>query len=348
MRFVLIVALLATCTSLSFATDPQPAIRVLIVDGQNNHRWAETTPYMKEILEKSGRFTVEVATAPPSPNTAQGKEKYAPSPDQYAKDLMAFRPEFDRFDAILLNYNGDGWSDETHSALEAAIAKGTGLIVVHAANNAFFSRKEYAKMLGLSWRPTDFGVRLKIDETGAIERVPAGSGPNVGHGERRPFQVVVRDADHPITHGMPTKWMHVKDELYHGLRGPAEAMTVLAIAYSDPARGGTGSHEPIAWTVDYKQGRVFHLVLGHDVSAMQCVGFITLLSRGCEWAATGQVSLPIPEDFPTEKSVRTRGGWWLSPDRVKRYWPWLLALPVVGFVVWRWRRTPRNPVVSQP
>jgi hypothetical protein len=38
--------------------------------------------------------------------------------------------------------------------------------------------------------------------------------------------------------------------------------------------------------------------MGHDVFAMRCVGFITTMLRGTEWAATGKVSLPIPDGFP--------------------------------------------------
>ena len=54
------------------------------------------------------------------------------------------------------------------------------------------------------------------------------------------------------------------------------------------------------------QGRVFHTTLGHDVAAMQCVGFIVTLQRGAEWAATGRVTQPVPPDFPTAGEVRMR------------------------------------------
>ena len=40
---------------------------------------------------------------------------------------------------------------------------------------------------------------------------------------------------------MPLKWMHVRDELYDGQRGPAESFNLLATAYADPAKGGTGN-----------------------------------------------------------------------------------------------------------
>ena len=41
----------------------KPKIKVLIVDGQNNHKdWINTTPEMKKILEETGLFTVDMAT----------------------------------------------------------------------------------------------------------------------------------------------------------------------------------------------------------------------------------------------------------------------------------------------
>ena len=40
-------------------------MKALIVDGQNNHDWKASTPQLQQILEGTGRFTVEVATTPP-------------------------------------------------------------------------------------------------------------------------------------------------------------------------------------------------------------------------------------------------------------------------------------------
>ena len=104
-KFTALVAF-CLCACVARAESQPPLIRLLIVDGQNNHDWQATTPYLRRILEASDRFSIEVATAPPSPSTPEGQERYTSSPDQYAKDLQAFRPEFDRFDVILLNYNG--------------------------------------------------------------------------------------------------------------------------------------------------------------------------------------------------------------------------------------------------
>jgi type 1 glutamine amidotransferase len=104
---------------------------------------------------------------------------------------------------------------------------------------------------------------------------------------------------------MPREWMHAQDELYHGMRGPIENITLLATAYSDKSKGGTGDHEPMIWTVSYGKGRIFHTCMGHDLKGMSCVGFVATLQRGTEWAATNQVTIPLPKDFPTEKEVKT-------------------------------------------
>ena len=64
-------------------------ISVLLVDGQNNHRWQETTPMLKKILENAGIFEVTVSTAPPGtprkPRGPKGKNVTAKQKEEYAK-----------------------------------------------------------------------------------------------------------------------------------------------------------------------------------------------------------------------------------------------------------------------
>ena len=64
--------LLAGCTAAfgfvgACAAQSSPPLKVLIIDGQNNHDWKSTTPVMKRILEDSGFFTVDVATSDGEP-----------------------------------------------------------------------------------------------------------------------------------------------------------------------------------------------------------------------------------------------------------------------------------------
>jgi type 1 glutamine amidotransferase len=265
-------------------------VRVLIIDGQNNHNWAAMTPPMKATLEKTGRFTVDVATTPPGKSPKEAWDK--------------FRPDFSKYDVVLSNYNGDPWPEDVNKGLEKFVSGGGGLVIIHAANNAFEGWVEYNKMIGLGWRSNNnFGDRITVNDDGNVVRTPKGEGITAGHGPQHEFKIVVRDAEHPVTKGLPKEWMHAKDELYHGQRGPAENMHILATAFSATENRGTGAHEPMIWWIPYGKGRVFTTVMGHamgdDITAIRCVGFQTVMTRGSEWAATGKVTLPIPENFPT-------------------------------------------------
>jgi hypothetical protein len=267
-------------------------VRVVIIDGQNNHDWRSTTPFMKKVLAECGRFTVDVSTNL-HPNDKRGLPK--------GWEAVPFPPDLTKYDVVLSNYNGASWPKEFNDVLEERLKEGKiGLVIVHAANNSFGGWKEYNRMIGMGWRGSDYGRRLKVDEDGKEVLVPKGKDQGSGHRYTGPFQVVVRDGSHPVTKGMPREWMHARDELYDNMRGPVENVRLLATAYSDKAKGGTGAHEPMIWTVSYGKGRVFHTPMGHDLTGMRCVGFVTTLGRGTEWAATGRVTLPIPQNFPTE------------------------------------------------
>jgi uncharacterized protein len=270
-------------------------IAVLILDGESGgpyHRWQVTTPVLKTILAETRLFTVDVATAPGTTG-----------------ELTAFNPPLSGHGAIVLNYDApdERWPAALKAAFEAYVREGGGLVIVHAADNAFPGWKAYNEMIGVGgWRDRNenAGPHWFVKD-GALASDPS-PGRAGSHGTRLPFAVSVRDPNHPIVKGLPATWMHQGDELYASLRGPGHNMTVLATAHSDPGNHGTGRDEPQLIVVQYGRGRVFHTTLGHDVNAMSSVDFVTTLQRGVEWAATGAVTQKLPASFPTANSVSYR------------------------------------------
>ena len=271
------------------AAEDARKLKALIIDGQNNHDWPKTTPILKAALESSGRDG-GVATSP-----AQGE------------NMDGFKPEFAKYDVVVANYNGDDWSEATEDAFDEYVRNGGGFVSVHAADNAFPTWPEYNKMTGVGgWgnRTEKWGPMLRW-RNGKAEKDPKGG--HGTHGKYFSFVVETRNQDHPITKGLPEKWLHAPDELYATLCGPAENVTILATAQSDV----THENEPMLMVISYGQGRVFHTTLGHSPESMRDVGFVVTLDRGAEWAATGKVTQKVPANFPTADQVSK----WEPPPR---------------------------------
>lgn len=288
------VIMLATTLLCAFTAFPGPAaakkpIKTLIVTGQNNHNWQVSSVVIERILENSGLFTVEIATSP-------GK----------GGDMETFRPQFRDYDLVVMDYNGDGWSGETNAAFLEYVRSGGGLVIYHAADNAFAGWDEFNCMIALGgWegRNEKSGPWLYVSDGEIV--VDPSTGRGGSHGAQHEFVLDAFQTAHPVMKGLPARWKHAKDELYDRMRGPANVKALLYTAYSSPDTGGSGREEPLIFTVDYGRARIFHTMLGHagptpeDSPAMQCTGFQVTLLRGCEWAATGKVKQKVPADFPT-------------------------------------------------
>ncbi|MBB6050107.1 ThuA domain-containing protein [Armatimonas rosea] len=218
-------------------------ISTLYLTGANNHDWERTGPFLRDVLSASGDFAVT-----------------------YAEDAStALEADLARFDLLFLDYNGPLWSEAAQANFLQAVKSGKGVVVLHAADNAFPGWVEYEKLVGLMWRE------------------------GTGHGKFHAFTVTIQNAEHPITAGL-TDFV-TEDELYHRLvpmhGTPVE---VLASAYSSPESGGTGELEPMLMTTHYGAGRVFHTALGHvwkgsSLAAVENAAFQETLLRGARWAA---------------------------------------------------------------
>ncbi|MDL2265270.1 TIGR04157 family glycosyltransferase [Parabacteroides sp. OttesenSCG-928-G07] len=272
-------------------------IKTLIITGQNSHKWEVSHVAITQILENSGLFTVDIAISPEA-----GKIK------------SNFKPDFNSYQLVVLDYCGDRWPEETEESFLNFVEKGGGVVIYHAANNAFRDWKEYNRIIGFGgWEnrnETDGPyIYMKAGQLIYDEESPGRGG---SHGSQHEFVFHCGNPDHPVTKGLPTAWRHAQDELYDRMRGPGIVKDVLFWAYSDPATRGSGRDEMAMFTVDYGRARIFHTTLGHAGNtldnniAMQCAGFQVTLLRGAEWAATGKVTQPVPDDFPTETTISLR------------------------------------------
>jgi len=284
----LFAALLLAASLLPGQAEP---LQTLIIDGQNNHDWKATTPVMTKVLEETGLFKVKVETAP----------------ENDGPELAAFKPDFAKYKVVVMNYNGALWGEATRKAFEEYVTAGGGLVVVHAADNSFPQWPAYNDMIAVG------GWNGRNDKSGAYLRWKDGKqvadtqpGPVGHHGPQHPYVLETRAPKHPIMAGLPPQWLHASDELYDYMRGPAKNATILATTLADKKFDGSGEHEAQLIVISYGKGRVFHLMIGHGTDAMKCVGFITLLQRGTEWAATGKVTQKVPADFPKADKVSLR------------------------------------------
>ncbi|MCE1197379.1 MAG: ThuA domain-containing protein [Marinilabiliales bacterium] len=263
------------------------AYRALIITGQSNHNWMASSPILKTILDQTGLFATDIARTP--------KE---------GGDMSKFQPDFQKYNVVVMAYNGDSWPEKTKTAFLDYVKNGGGVVIYHEADNSFPDWKEYNEIIGLGgWnhRSEKDGPYVYYKNNVLVRDTAKGSAGS--HGPQHEFLVKARKPDHPILKGLPVAWMHGKDELYSTLRGPAQNMEILATAYADTAKRGTGRDEPMLMTISYGKGRIFHTAMGHvgkdeTHPATECVGFIVTLQRGAEWAATGNVTQQIPIDFP--------------------------------------------------
>ena len=291
MRKALLLTAMVLSSASLFAADP---IRVMLLDGESAgsyHKWALVTPVLKKQLEETGLFRVDVVSAPPA-----------------GGDFAAFKPDFRKYAVVVWNYDApdDRWPADLKASFEQYVSGGGGFVTVHASDNAFPNWPAFNDMIGLG------GWRGRTEKSGPYWYYKDGHltadqspGPAGSHGARTPYKVTVR-ANHPITQGLPTEWMHQGDELYARLRGPGKNITVLATSYSDPANRGSGHDEPSLMAISYGRGRVFHTTMGHDINALSSVDFVVTFQRGTEWAATGKVTQNVPSNFPTANSVSYR------------------------------------------
>ena len=228
------------------------SIKALIVTGNHHpaHHWEQTTPVLKETLEKDSQIKVDISTS--------------------IEDLIQYN--ITDYDLLILNYSNwedpKGISTASKEALINYMKNGGGLVVVHFANGAFHYSLPNAS-------ESDWPEYRKI--------VPRVWNHEVsGHDNYGEFTVNIVDTKHAITLGL--KPFKTVDELYFNQAGDIP-ITPLLTATSKI----TGNEEPLAWTHLYEKGRVFQILLGHSTESLQITEVKQIIKRGALWS-TGKAN----------------------------------------------------------
>lgn len=283
-----------TVQRVAIPVDPaEKRLRVLIISGQNSyeHDWTGMNNLLRTLMQDSGRFDVRVT-------------------EDFDHGTLAM---LKAYDVVLLNYSSrwvyndpaeHRWSSEAEQALFAYVREGGGLVAYHSSFTWGYNWPEYRRLVGA------------VMEPGSSRRSPPGA-----------FPVHIVDRDNPITKGMREFIWTYNDDMYTNMSVDPEAhIHVLATAHDasasyDPklagpkypvaaytpeklkAMKGLDADHPQVWTADYGKGRVFSVTLGHDEVSLHFTPLQALILRGTEWAASGQVTLPLPDDardYPTK------------------------------------------------
>jgi len=279
-------------------------IKTLIITGMTDvhHDWRKTTPALKELLEGTGRFQVRV--------TEEFRGATAATLEPY--------------DLVILNYYGrtDPWRNVTEErfgpvaeqALFDFVARGKGLIAYHPTLAG-----------GVGWEPEYERLLGGVMREDTSRRAP-----------NNDFLLHTAEP-HPITAGWPAEFPHYNDDLYVGLKWPEGAKkTILLQGWDNPLRytqvpsqwrslPGMGEEHPVAWAVEYGEGRSVSIGIGHNVQAIGHPAFRALFPRSAEWAATGSVTIATPADLG---EAVDGGDWWpttLEPMVREMFNDWVAA-----------------------
>jgi type 1 glutamine amidotransferase len=243
------------------------------------------SPMLAELLTSTGRFDVRIT-----------------------EEFRGAGPEtLEPYDLVVLNYFGRfepwgrepeiRWGRRAEQALYDHVAAGKGCVVYHAS-----------LQMGEDWDDDFERMAGGVMRQHCSRRAPI---PD--------FRLHVTEPNHPVTEGMPEFIPHYDDDLYVNLEWAADSrVEVLVKGWDNPLRytqvpaewdalPGMGKEHALVWVNRFGEGRVFSTGLGHGPEAASHPSFRGLFVRGAEWAATGKVSLPLPEGFG---EPAPDGDWW--------------------------------------
>ncbi|MDB5387160.1 MAG: heme-binding protein [Planctomycetaceae bacterium] len=148
---------------------------------------------------------------------------------------------------------------------------GTPAIVIHCAMHCYRDKtEEWFKFLGVT---------------------------SHGHGANYPFEVVNAEPKHPAMQGFGNVWMTPKGELYQIVK---VWDTAKPLAY---AMSVAKKNEPVIWTNQYGNTRVFGTTIGHHNEEIADPVFLNFITNGLLWAVDKHENPDYHKPLATVKKI---------------------------------------------
>lgn len=176
-----------------------------------------------------------------------------------------------KYDVLLNNWNSWPendlrWPPAAEQGLLRFVDEGGGLVFFHSSTSALYTWSEFKQISTAAWI---------LDST--------------WHGPPSQVKASFKNQEHPISSGLTD--FYILDELWINAERN-ESFKVLGSAINNDEESG---EQAAIFVGGYGKGRIFHTILGHDVTAIRNPGFQTLILRAAEWASTGHVSISESE-----------------------------------------------------
>jgi uncharacterized protein len=167
-----------------------------------------------------------------------------------------------RFRAIVLlstttdpkNQGSEWLVGDRRTALQQFVARGGGILAIHAAADSHYHWPWYGKLIGAHFARHPAGT-------------PAGT-----------VRVVAKD---PIVAGLPRRTRRIDEWYYFDDYDPTSELLIAL----DPASIGEAdvNPNPVAWTREVDGGRIFYTAMGHTKESYSEPYFLSHIARGLDW-----------------------------------------------------------------
>jgi hypothetical protein len=218
--------------------------RGVLLSGGPGHDFPALSSRLAELLAQVGVVTTITTDPEQVPSLIEGA-------DLLVINALRWQMTVERY-APLRASLGYSPSPEFRSAVTEFVAKGGGLIGMHAASICFDDWLEWGHVLGARW---------DWDKS---------SHPTFGQN-----QIQVRPTSHAIVDGLPETF-DTSDEIYGFLELEPDVEPLFLGSHS-------GAQHPLLWAREVGRGRVVHNALGHHLPSYEAPELQTVIRRSALW-----------------------------------------------------------------